>query len=59
MLLGTGIAKIPEVIAELRRQKFGGLVAVEYTRRKGRSRMTCGRKSSMPVSWQHDLQETK
>ena len=30
VLLGTGIAKIPEVMAELRRQKFGGLVAVEY-----------------------------
>jgi inosose dehydratase len=30
VLLGTGIAKIPEVMAELRRQKFTGLVAVEY-----------------------------
>jgi sugar phosphate isomerase/epimerase len=30
VLLGTGIAKIPEVMAELRRQKFRGLVAVEY-----------------------------
>jgi sugar phosphate isomerase/epimerase len=30
VLLGTGIAKVPEVMAELRRQKFGGLVAVEY-----------------------------
>lgn len=30
VLLGTGIAKIPAVMAELRRQKFGGLVAVEY-----------------------------
>ncbi|HZS98980.1 MAG TPA: sugar phosphate isomerase/epimerase [Terriglobales bacterium] len=30
VLLGTGIAKIPEVMAELRRQKFAGLVAVEY-----------------------------
>ena len=30
MLLGTGITKIPEVMAELRRQKFAGLVAVEY-----------------------------
>ena len=30
VLLGTGISKIPEVMAELRRQKFSGLVAVEY-----------------------------
>jgi len=30
VLLGTGIAKIPEVMAELCRQKFCGLVAVEY-----------------------------
>jgi sugar phosphate isomerase/epimerase len=30
VLLGTGIAKIPEVMQELRRQKFSGLVAVEY-----------------------------
>ncbi|MGA2348488.1 MAG: TIM barrel protein [Candidatus Sulfotelmatobacter sp.] len=30
VLLGTGIAKIPEVMKELRRQKFAGLVAVEY-----------------------------
>jgi sugar phosphate isomerase/epimerase len=30
VLLGTGIANIPEVMAELRRQKFRGLVAVEY-----------------------------
>lgn len=30
VLLGTGIAKIPEVLGELRRQKFTGLVAVEY-----------------------------
>jgi inosose dehydratase len=30
VLLGTGIAKIPEVMTELRRQKFRGLVAVEY-----------------------------
>jgi len=30
VLLGTGIAKIPEVLAELRRQRFTGLVAVEY-----------------------------
>ena len=30
VLLGTGIAKIPEVMAELRQQKFTGLVAVEY-----------------------------
>jgi len=30
VLLGTGVAKIPEVMAELRRQKFAGLVAVEY-----------------------------
>jgi len=29
-LLGKGIAKIPEVIQELRRQNFPGLVAVEY-----------------------------
>ncbi|MGO8791271.1 MAG: sugar phosphate isomerase/epimerase family protein [Terriglobia bacterium] len=30
VLLGTGIAKIPEVMRELHRQDFGGLVAVEY-----------------------------
>lgn len=30
VLLGTGISKIPEVMRELRRQNFGGLVAVEY-----------------------------
>jgi inosose dehydratase len=30
VLLGTGIAKIPEVMSELRRQNFSGLVAVEY-----------------------------
>ncbi len=30
VLLGRGIAKIPEVMKELHRQNFGGLVAVEY-----------------------------
>src|ERR1700730_15587698 len=30
VLLGTGISKISEVMKELRRQKFAGLVAVEY-----------------------------
>jgi sugar phosphate isomerase/epimerase len=30
VLLGTGICRIPEVMRELRRQKFAGLVAVEY-----------------------------
>jgi len=30
VLLGTGICKIPEVMRELRRQIFDGLVAVEY-----------------------------
>jgi len=30
VLLGTGIARIPEVIKELHRQDFSGLVAVEY-----------------------------
>jgi sugar phosphate isomerase/epimerase len=30
VLLGAGIAKIPEVVKELQRQHFGGLVAVEY-----------------------------
>jgi sugar phosphate isomerase/epimerase len=30
VLLGTGIAKVPEVMAELRRQKFASFVAVEY-----------------------------
>jgi inosose dehydratase len=30
VLLGTGKAKIPDVMAELRRQQFAGLVAVEY-----------------------------
>jgi len=30
VLLGTGISKIPEVMRELHRQNFGGLVAVEY-----------------------------
>ena len=30
VLLGKGIAKIPEVMQELHRQRFGGLVAVEY-----------------------------
>jgi len=30
VLLGTGIAKVAEVMAELRRQKFASFVAVEY-----------------------------
>jgi sugar phosphate isomerase/epimerase len=30
VLLGTGISKIPEVMQELHRQNFAGLVAVEY-----------------------------
>lgn len=30
VLLGKGIARIPEVIAELRRINYGGLVAIEY-----------------------------
>ena len=30
VLLGTGIPKIPAVMQELHRQKFAGLVAVEY-----------------------------
>ncbi len=30
VLLGKGISKIPEVMTELRRQNFSGLVAVEY-----------------------------
>ena len=30
VLLGTGIAHIPQVIRELRRMRFSGLVAVEY-----------------------------
>jgi sugar phosphate isomerase/epimerase len=30
VLLGKGISKIPEVMQELRRQNFAGLVAVEY-----------------------------
>ena len=30
VLLGSGIARIPEVMRELHRQNFGGLVAVEY-----------------------------
>ena len=30
VLLGTGISQIPEVMQELRRQNFAGLVAVEY-----------------------------
>ncbi|HLY62013.1 MAG TPA: sugar phosphate isomerase/epimerase [Terriglobia bacterium] len=30
VLLGKGICRIPEVMRELRRQNFGGLVAVEY-----------------------------
>jgi sugar phosphate isomerase/epimerase len=30
VLLGAVIARIPEVMHELRRQKFSGLVAVEY-----------------------------
>lgn len=30
VLLGTGIAGIPEVMRELHRQKFAGLVAIEY-----------------------------
>ena len=32
VLLGKGISKIPEVMKELHRQKFAGLVAVEYER---------------------------
>ncbi len=30
VLLGQGIARVPEVMQELRRQNFVGLVAVEY-----------------------------
>ena len=30
VLLGQGIAKIPEVMRELRKQQFAGLVAIEY-----------------------------
>ena len=30
VLLGTGVARIPEVMQELHRQKFAGLVAIEY-----------------------------
>lgn len=30
VLLGKGVARIPEVMEELRRQKFSGLVAIEY-----------------------------
>jgi len=30
VLLGNGIARIPEVMQELHRQNFTGLVAVEY-----------------------------
>ena len=30
VLLGKGISKIPEVMKELHRQNFGGLVAIEY-----------------------------
>jgi sugar phosphate isomerase/epimerase len=30
VLLGKGISKIPEVMQELHRQNFAGLVAVEY-----------------------------
>jgi sugar phosphate isomerase/epimerase len=28
--LGEGIARIPEVMSELRKQRFRGLVAIEY-----------------------------
>ena len=30
VIIGQGIAKIPEAMRELRRQRFGGLVAIEY-----------------------------
>jgi len=30
VLLGEGISKIPEVMKELRRQKFTELIAIEY-----------------------------
>lgn len=30
VLLGTGVAKIPQVMKELQRMRFGGLVAIEY-----------------------------
>ena len=30
VLLGKGIARIPEVMPELHRQNFAGLVAIEY-----------------------------
>jgi len=30
VLIGNGIARIPEVMAELRKLRFGGLVAIEY-----------------------------
>ena len=30
VLLGKGIAKVPEVMRELHRQNFSGLIAIEY-----------------------------
>jgi hypothetical protein len=33
VLLGAGIARIPEVMQELHRQKFSSLVAVEYEKK--------------------------
>ena len=33
VLLGKGIAKVPEVMRELHRQQFAGLIAIEYERK--------------------------
>ena len=33
VLLGRGVARIPEVMEELRRQEFRGLVAIEYEKK--------------------------
>jgi hypothetical protein len=35
VLLGKGISRIPEVLQELPRPHFGGLVAVEYEKEEG------------------------
>jgi sugar phosphate isomerase/epimerase len=40
MLLGKGIARIPEVMSELRKVAYGGLVAIEYEH-EGAGRRGC------------------
>jgi hypothetical protein len=35
VLLGSGVARIPQVMRELHRQKFTGVIALEYEKEGG------------------------